>query len=122
MIVSEHLVKEDEMDAPVEIFGSVSHALQGGAVTREIYKWQEDNVAVRPRRMSAPSISSVQPTTHASDLMEPGMFRRQFLQNRALALGRPEPPFLTRNFIDFLVLYGFYGGDVLPEDETGNLV
>lgn len=53
-----------------------------------------------------------------SNLNEPGMFRRNFLQTRARRLGNPEPPLLTRNFIDFLVLYGFYGGDVLPEDET----
>jgi proton-coupled amino acid transporter len=54
------------------------------------------------------------------------MFRRAFLASR-LPEGRPLPSVVTRNFIDFLVLYGHYGiiirfflikgGDIEPEDD-----
>jgi hypothetical protein len=101
LIVSEHLVQ----DSPV--FGSVSHSLMGGEVTRDIYKWQESN-SQRQRRNSAPSIAqSDPPQLTASELMVPGMFRRSFIQARASSQGRTQPPPLTRNFIDFLVLYVF---------------
>jgi proton-coupled amino acid transporter len=44
------------------------------------------------------------------------MFRRHFVSRKAEQEGR-SPNIFTRNFIDFLALYGFYGGDVYPEDE-----
>lgn len=42
------------------------------------------------------------------------MFRRAFVAQKQQ---KPLPSVVTRNFIDFLVLYGFYGGDIIPEDE-----
>ncbi|KAI8619714.1 transmembrane amino acid transporter protein-domain-containing protein [Chytriomyces sp. MP71] len=53
----------------------------------------------------------------ASQLREPGAFRRRFITERNERAGRPVTTFLTRNFIDFLALYGFYGGDVVPEEQ-----
>jgi proton-coupled amino acid transporter len=56
-------------------------------------------------------------TTTASEIREPGGFRRYFISNRRTREGKKPPHFLTSNFIDFLVLYGFYGGDVYPSDD-----
>ena len=124
MIVSEHLVQSEDESQPV--FGSVSHSLLGGllfnlgATTREIYKWKEerDNTNRRPRRNSEPDLIVPQSPSipRASELREPGMFRRQFIMNRARSQGKPQPNFVTRNFIDFIVLFGFFGGDVYPSD------
>ncbi|KAJ3327429.1 neutral amino acid transporter [Blyttiomyces sp. JEL0837] len=106
---------------------SVSHNLLGGSVTHEIYQWTEKRTTPQEhkRRNSEPDLLNAAhrrtpELVRASDLREPGMFRRHFLTNKARAQGRPEPSLLTRNFIDFLALYGFYGGDVVPEDEAEN--
>ncbi|KAK5668891.1 hypothetical protein QVD99_004668 [Batrachochytrium dendrobatidis] len=104
-------------------FGSVSHGLLGGDVTRNIYRWKETRDIERQRRNSEPDLLTI-PTSpsgfeiaRASTLMEPGMFRRQFLQNKAQRERKRPPMFITRNFIDFLALYGVYGGDVYPSDD-----
>eukprot|EP00842_Homolaphlyctis_polyrhiza_P006311 jgi/Hompol1/6681/HPOL_005045-RA len=125
-IISEHLVQpgtDDQNSVGVSSsVGSVSHKLLGGDVTRNVYKWKESRDQVRPRSNSVPDLAiTVSPlgvqTPRASHLQEPGMFRRQFLENKARQDGRAPPNFITRNFIDFLALYGYYGGDVSPEDD-----
>lgn len=103
------------------VYKEVNYQLTIGSVTREIYKWKEDRAGEQHlRRNSEPEMIIHEVTSpsipHASDLREPGMFRRNFLVNRAVRSGKPRPSILTRNFIDFLVLYGFYGGDVYPSD------
>ncbi|KAJ3169352.1 neutral amino acid transporter [Geranomyces variabilis] len=114
--------------------GTVSHNLLGGEVTRDIYQWTErrENPAHR-RRNSEPDIRDAvhqhnydgsdgsgggDGVPRASELREPGVFRRHFVQTQAQRSGRALPSnVVTRNFLDFLALYGFYGGDVFPEDE-----
>lgn len=74
----------------------------------------------RHHSSSTPDIANMR----ASDLRVPGMFRRTFIHAQASRQGRPPPNFLTKSFIDFLALYGFYGGDVVPEeddDEDGDV-
>ncbi|KAJ3169710.1 neutral amino acid transporter [Irineochytrium annulatum] len=92
-----------------------------GATTRDIYQWTEKRMQSENhrRRNSEPDLQALRRSPElvtASDLQQPGMFRRHFLTRRAHAQGR-QPNIFTRNFIDFLVLYGFYGGDVYPETE-----
>ncbi|KAI8808404.1 transmembrane amino acid transporter protein-domain-containing protein [Cladochytrium replicatum] len=63
----------------------------------------------------------------ASDLREPGAFRRHFVLTKQASTGRggvQDPGaqqqggmIFTRNFIDLLLLYGFYGDDAVPSDE-----
>ncbi|KAJ3325387.1 neutral amino acid transporter [Boothiomyces sp. JEL0866] len=119
-IVAEHLVQPPS-DSGAS-FGSMSHSLVGGAITRDIYKWKENRESKegqRQRRNSEPDVViPVSPTMQtAGDLREPGGFRRHFIQNKARREGKKPPNFVTSNFIDFLVLYGFYGGDVYPSDD-----
>ncbi|KAJ3148076.1 neutral amino acid transporter [Geranomyces variabilis] len=142
-LVAEHLVLPDDGGgddygaakgaSPHGSFaGTVSHNLLGGEVTRDIYQWTErrENPAHR-RRNSEPDIRDAAHQHHhdgseggadgvprASELREPGVFRRHFVQTQAQRSGRALPSnVVTRNFLDFLALYGFYGGDVFPEDE-----
>ncbi|KAJ3022530.1 neutral amino acid transporter [Thoreauomyces humboldtii] len=127
-LVAEHLVAPEDagdlISTPHGSFvGSVSHGLLGGEVTRDIYQWQEkrENPDHR-RRNSEPDIRVIQGPSdegvpRASELREPGVFRRHFVQTQAQMLGRPVNNVVTRNFLDFLALYGFYGGDVYPEDD-----
>jgi proton-coupled amino acid transporter len=92
-----------------------------GDTTRNIYKWKESREPGRNRHNSEPDLSVYQEpdpnVPSASELREPGMFRRFFLSRKAQQEGKSPPPFITRNFIDFLVLYGTYGGDVVPSDD-----
>ncbi|KND00671.1 uncharacterized protein SPPG_03794 [Spizellomyces punctatus DAOM BR117] len=122
-LVSEHLVLPEDgalSSSPGSFVGSVSHGLLGGEVTRDIYQWQEKHGSSHRRRNSEPDIRSVQAidedVPRASELREPGVFRRHFVHAQAERQGKPPPNALTRNFLDFLALYGFYGGDVYPED------
>jgi proton-coupled amino acid transporter len=39
---------------------------------------------------------------------------------RAEREGQRAPTFLAQNFLDFLVLYGSYGGDIHPEDDESD--
>ncbi|KAJ1551318.1 neutral amino acid transporter, partial [Nowakowskiella sp. JEL0078] len=120
-IVSEHLISTES-----ETGSTVSHNLLGGDVTRSIYQWQEKRLNNQQRRSSFPNIRTgreedVSSPFRFSDLQEPGAFRRHFirsrLQNNVTSAHQQRAPFLTNNFIDFLLLYGFYGGDVIPNDE-----
>ncbi|KAJ3216486.1 neutral amino acid transporter [Clydaea vesicula] len=123
-IVSEHLVASNELEG----LGSVAHNLLGGDTTRNVYKWQERRESSEPivkRRNSETDLHSLRSASNygsasdqitASDLRVPGMMRRSYMDNLALKEGKKPPNHFTRNFIDFLVLYGFYGGDVVPED------
>jgi proton-coupled amino acid transporter len=117
-IIQEHLVQPSPIQE--ERFGSLSHNLVGGAITRDIYKWQEDNEK-RPllRSKSQPTISITNEIEQSISqaIREPGGFRRHFIANQAERQGKKPPNFLTKNFIDFLLLYGFYGGDVYPSDD-----
>ncbi|KAI9366765.1 transmembrane amino acid transporter protein-domain-containing protein [Zopfochytrium polystomum] len=135
-VIAEHLVNREEIEAASSngrgepasgantprSFGSVAHSLVGGSVTHDIYQWQEKRSGAEHRRrnsepdlMAAPHRQTPD-LIRASHLMEPGVFRRHFVTNRAVAEGR-QPINVTRNFIDFLALYGFYGGDVIPEED-----
>jgi proton-coupled amino acid transporter len=120
-ILAEHLVQPDGLSFE-EQFGSISHNLIGGAITRDIYKWQEDN-ELKPllRTRSHPELAGVDQVTTALAIREPGGFRRHFITRRNERQGRNPPNFMTKNFMDFLVLYGFYGGDITPEDDDSDL-
>jgi proton-coupled amino acid transporter len=49
-----------------------------------------------------------------------GAFRRDYISTRAERQGQRAPTFLAQNFLDFLVLYGSYGGDIHPEDDDSS--
>ncbi|KAJ3075017.1 neutral amino acid transporter [Podochytrium sp. JEL0797] len=139
-LIEEHLVRRDDgpnADLNESLLSSsfknkAPYNLQGGSITNDIYEWADRNratsptlsqgsLSTRPRRLSLPDLQStaLRDTPDAvtvTQLREPGVFRRRFISERAEREGK-NVTFLTRNFIDFLALYGFYGGDVVPEDE-----
>ncbi|KAJ3040130.1 neutral amino acid transporter [Rhizophlyctis rosea] len=134
-LVSEHLVQagpsvqdidEEDQGGPSNI-GSVSHNLLGGDVTRDVYQWQEkQEKANHRRRNSEPNLFGGRDMiregsfNRASDFHTPGMFRRHFVRSKAQREGKRPPNMITGNFIDFLALYGFYGGDVYPSDDDSD--
>ncbi|KAG1451640.1 hypothetical protein G6F46_000489 [Rhizopus delemar] len=92
--------------------------LPGGAITHEIYKWAEDaeseQLAKRQRSQSfhVPRSAPVDPAL--ARLRDPGGFRRHFVVKKGQ--GRA-PDWMTRTFVDFLALYGHFGGEDLSEEE-----
>lgn len=95
--------------------------LQGGDIHRDLYKIDaraklHQRAATftypAPRRIaSRPSIE-----TSAAEQRAPGGFRRQFVQRKHGRFHRTNIP-VTRNFVEFLDLYGSFAGEDLAESE-----
>ncbi|MCJ1339051.1 neutral amino acid transporter [Bachmanniomyces sp. S44760] len=116
--------------------------LQGGDITRGVYRWTEDAEASlqsggRTKRSKSFNLPRPEPeneTLNIESIKVPGGFRRNFLRRTA-----PSPPpagltngqmiqthaynttrpkqLLTNNFIEFLTLYGHFAGEKLEEEE-----
>ena len=116
--------------------------LQGGDVTRPIYKWTEEAQARatgrgRGQRSMSFNLSRPYPEDETMDIGSikiPGGFRRNFLRRAAgsptpqgqsdgsaeenIGIRRRGPPkLLTNNFIEFLTIYGHFAGEELEEDD-----
>ena len=114
--------------------------LQGGDVTREVYKWAEDAESVSGRkRTQSFFIPRPQPESGELDIGSirvPGGFRRNYLQRQIQSpvppsernygsgasrppLERAPPKIFTRSFIEFLTLYGHFAGEELEDNDEG---
>lgn len=124
--------------------GFSSLRLQGGDITRQVYRWTEEAEAQSKRgglgqRSKSFNISRPMPQSDVLDINSikvPGGFRRNYLRRTAdspspLGSGRvsgpdgggrllptqPQPRLFTNNFIEFLTLYGHFAGEALEEDD-----
>lgn len=63
-----------------------------------------------------------EPDFNMSDIRVPGGFRRSFLAQRQAqhGLNPQKPTFFTRNFIEFLSLYGHFAGEELSDEDDGD--
>ncbi|KAF2186038.1 hypothetical protein K469DRAFT_664525 [Zopfia rhizophila CBS 207.26] len=102
--------------------------LQGGDITRPIYRLAERQQAEASSGRRRNSFSVVRPIPEDEELdissvNQPGGFRRNFLRRAARspnhynhrASGSTSPAF-TSNFLEFLTLYGSFAGEELEED------
>lgn len=97
-----------------------AHQLPGGAITYDIYKWAEDQELEQCKRQRSQSmyIPRQEPADPAlARLRDPGGFRRHFVVDKAAREGKEPPHWMTRTFVDFLALYGHFGGEDLSDDE-----
>lgn len=109
--------------------------LQGGDVTRGIYKWTEDAEAKNKMRRSQ-SFSHARPEPEhevldINSIKVPGGFRRNYLRRSARSPSADRahmepgetnnaaanPRMLTASFLEFLSLYGHFAGEELEEDD-----
>ncbi|EDK37766.2 hypothetical protein PGUG_01864 [Meyerozyma guilliermondii ATCC 6260] len=90
---------------------------EGGDISHGIYKFAKD----KPRRSH--SFSSLQSYerrgSSASSLNVPGGFRRNYvLSHQHGTIARQTPSVFTRNFIEFLSIYGHFAGEDLEDDDA----
>lgn len=100
--------------------------MQGGDVARYLYHQIENaNKAAnglikgRARSTSFSHLSDARRESTASDINVPGGFRREFLINRSLQQNKAPPDFLTRNFVEFLSIYGHFAGEDFDDEDDG---
>ena len=120
--------------------------LQGGDVTREMYRWANDAESPtqggRAKRSKSWHITHAElenETAEASAINVPGGFRREYLRRQApspsvehgeintgigsrqgVARKRRTPKVHTSNFYEFLTIHGHFAGeDLAEEDENG---
>ncbi|KAI9269964.1 transmembrane amino acid transporter protein-domain-containing protein [Sporodiniella umbellata] len=108
------VVKRHLPTSPTASIYSNEHHLPGAAITHDIYKWAEDQEHEAGRRHRSQSVyipRTAQDPTLAR-LRDPGGFRRHFVANK-----RKSRFWMTRTFVDFLALYGHFGGEDLSEDD-----
>lgn len=135
-----HVPADEEPGLDPDEFSSLQ--LQGGDVTREIYRWAEDadgSLRGRAKRSQSFHVSRPNPedeTLDKKNIMIPGGFRRNFLRRAADSPApssdgrKPGPPngkgpqatkappqLFTNNFLEFLTLYGHFAGEDLEEDD-----
>ena len=107
--------------------------LQGGDITRQVYRWAEDaDSSNRFARSKSFSVSRPPPHAETEDIHTirvPGGFRRDFLRRTAGSPHRgsvqgsnsgaahPQPQLPTTSFLEFLTLYGHFAGEELEEDD-----
>lgn len=127
-VVGKHLVDDD--DTEEDKFRSLK--LQGGDITRQLYNWRRDHEGEdgiikrgRSRSFDIPKPPVVAPNGEALDakqMLAPGGFRREYITHKtvnptATTPAVERPTVFTRNFIEFLSLYGHFAGEDLEEEE-----
>lgn len=111
--------------------------LQGGDMTRTIYRWAENaETSGRGKRSKSwhiPRLESEAEEVNASAIKQPGGFRRDYLRRQApdqrsgrrgnglesqdgLARTRQPIKLITNSFLEFLTIYGHFAGEELEED------
>lgn len=119
--------------------------LQGGDITRAVYRWAEEqdaNQQGRAQRSKSFHVQRPEPESEVLDINSirvPGGFRRNFLRRAGespaptgrsangppqtgvrgsnASTTRPPPQLFTNNFLEFLTLYGHFAGEDLEEDD-----
>ena len=116
--------------------GFSSLKLQGGDVTRPIYRWTQDAEASQKNQRSKsfvmPRPEAENEVLNINSIKVPGGFRRNFLRRAAedpsgnagsLEYGAGpsqktnQPALLTSSFLEFLSIYGHFAGEELEEDD-----
>jgi proton-coupled amino acid transporter len=131
--VKRHLVDPDTpSDAPASYASSLNddsdsnhytnsiHHLPGASITHDIYKWTENVDDQQARKKRSQSFLVPSQTHHdpsLARLKDPGGFRRHFVLDKAARQGKAPPHWMTRTFVEFLALYGHFGGEDLSEDD-----
>lgn len=89
---------------------------EGGDITRDLFKITQEP-REGPRRSRSWSSDRERRGSAASSLNVPGGFRRDFVLSKQEAIRTKTPNFVTRNFVEFLSMYGHFAGEDLEDDD-----
>lgn len=131
-------------DPAADDAGFSSLRMQGGDITREIYRRTEAEEAARKKKFLRSHSVSALPIAEAQDeeldyesIRQPGGFRRYHLRQNApspqpgpsrashtqpAAAQQQQPSFLARNFYEFLSLYGHFAGEEWEDEDASSQV
>lgn len=110
--INKHLNNDDN---PLQV--------EGGDITHDIYKLGSDlKFPKRSRSLSSSDFDrSSRRGSFASSLNVPGGFRREFIihnnMNSSEVVEKRNASFLTRNFVEFLSIYGHFAGETLENED-----
>ncbi|KAI8982188.1 transmembrane amino acid transporter protein-domain-containing protein [Mycotypha africana] len=101
------------------------HLLPGGAILDEIYKWtaqveNKQQKRTRTQSISLPAIRDLDIDISLQSLKQPGGFRRHYVLSKAASQGKKPPNFVTSSFVEFLCLYGHFGGENLSDEDSAD--
>jgi proton-coupled amino acid transporter len=101
------------------------HLLPGGSILDEIYKWtaqveHKQQKRTRTQSISLPAIREPTIDLSLQSLKQPGGFRRHYVLSKAAEQGKRPPNFVTSSFVEFLCLYGHFGGENLSDEEESS--
>ncbi|WEW61308.1 hypothetical protein PRK78_006798 [Emydomyces testavorans] len=114
---------------PIDAGEFSSLQLQGGDMTRPLYRWADEaeaqEASKRRRSFEVPRPEPESATFDIGTIKVPGGFRRDYLRRTAggpdgsmgYERGGAEPQLPTRSFLEFLTLYGHFAGEELEEDD-----
>ncbi|CAO3594458.1 unnamed protein product [Absidia cylindrospora] len=95
------------------------HLLPSGAILDDIYKWTA-HIDHLEQTKGPTRTSTTEPLLLS--LKQPGGFRRHFVLTKAVQQGKRPPRFVTSSFVEFLCLYGHFGGEDLSETDESSSV
>ncbi|KAI8060102.1 transmembrane amino acid transporter protein-domain-containing protein [Gongronella butleri] len=96
------------------------HLYASGAILDDIYKWTTQVEQQEQRRKRTQSLSLPRPAQWKT-LKQPGGFRRHHVLSMAAKQGKRPPNFVTSSFVEFLCLYGHFGGEDLSDSDESSL-
>lgn len=93
--------------------------LPSGDMTRDLYQISNPTSLRRSKSMSGNEFLDERRGSTASQLRLPGGFRRDFIQMKKQRFGYTlsKPTFLTKNFLEFLTIYGHFAGEDLEDED-----
>ncbi|KAL9545881.1 hypothetical protein MBANPS3_006935 [Mucor bainieri] len=121
----EQKLKQQQQEQKKQPTYNTHHLLPGGSILDEIYKWTaqvENKQQKRNRTQSISLPAHREPTIDVSlqSLKQPGGFRRHYVLSKAAKQGKKPPNFVTSSFVEFLCLYGHFGGENLSDAESSS--
>lgn len=94
--------------------------LPSGDITRELYQIGNNSSNLRrSKSFSGNEFLGERRGSMASQLRLPGGFRRDFIQTKKQKFGYTlnQPTFVTKNFLEFLTIYGHFAGEDLEDED-----
>lgn len=93
--------------------------LPSGDITRDLYQLGAPKPLRRSKSISGSDFLDERRGSMASQLRLPGGFRRDFIQMKKKKFGYTlsKPTLLTKNFLEFLTIYGHFAGEDLEDED-----